>query len=840
MILEFEHDDNNVEDENEEKVQKKEVLTLSKKAQQKILQKDQLKQHKSGSRTISVEIKTKKHSKIIDSQESKDLETYLENEPRKLTDDEFENRLKALKKALKEKDGKEEKKQPRQTKKIFVYEDVQRESITKESKKTLEQTKKEKKTEQTSTSPIVLKSTSYDTPTLSKNNKKATFPDPENKSKEKEEGALNKRKVLRVNKKTSQEKYSVESSGKLNRYVLTRVLDDNFEEHQRSIASLKRAQSKQKLKKDISNEETQIVREVIIPEALTVAELANRMAIRSSEVIKELIKLGIMATINQTIDADTAELICTEFGHKSKRILDSDVEIGLHEAYDNPEDIKPRAPIVTVMGHVDHGKTSLLDALRKTDVVTKEVGGITQHIGAYQVTLPLDKKITFIDTPGHAAFSAMRTRGAEVTDIVILVVAADDGVKEQTIEAISHAKAAKVPFIVAVNKIDSAEANPQKVCQELLKHDVVVEEYGGDVICVEVSAKQKKNLDKLEEAVLIQAEFLDLKANPTCPARGVVIEAKMDIGRGSVATVLVQNGKLKTGDIFVAGTKWGRVRILINDHGECINEAYPSVPVEVTGWSGIPEAGDVFYVVSDEAKAREIAEYRTNRYRDQTISVVGSSMEDMMSQISSGKAKELPVVIKADVHGSLEAIRSSILKLSNEKISVKVLHGGVGGINESDITLAQASSSIVIGFNVRANAQARELARTSGIKIHYHSIIYNVLDDMQKIMKGLYAPEQREKYLGRAEIRTVFNVKKIGRIAGCFVIDGIIKRNAKVRVIRDDIVIFEDDIKALKRFKDEVKEVKESYECGITFNKHDDIHEKDIIECFEIEMVQAS
>ena len=549
-----------------------------------------------------------------------------------------------------------------------------------------------------------------------------------------------------------------------------------------------------------------------------------------------------MATINQTIDADTAELIIMEFGHKVRRVSEADIEEGLSGT---PEDDEPgklvsRPPVVTIMGHVDHGKTSLLDALRKTDVVSGEAGGITQHIGAYQIERN-GQKITFLDTPGHAAFTEMRARGANVTDIVIIVVAANDSIMPQTIEAINHAKAAGVPIIVAVNKIDLPDANPMKVKQDLLTHEVVVEDMGGEVQCIEISAKNKTNLDKLEEAILLQSELLELKANPDKPAQAVVVESKMETGRGSVATVLIQSGTLRKGDIFVVGAETGRVRILIDDCGEQIEEAGPGKPVEVLGLNGTPEAGDTLNVVESEARAREITEYRQRMKREKhaaATSTAGKSFEDLLAASKeAGEKQILPVVIKADVHGSVEAIIGSLEKITedNAEIGVQVLHSGVGGITESDVTLANASGALIIGFNVRANAQAREQATRDGVDIRYYNIIYNVIDDAKAILSGMLSPAHREEYLGQAEIRQVFNITKVGKIAGCMVTLGMVKRGAKVRLLRDDVVIHDNGVlKTLKRFKDEVKEVKEGMECGMAFENYDDIKEGDIIECFEV------
>ena len=627
-----------------------------------------------------------------------------------------------------------------------------------------------------------------------------------------------------------------EASRKLDRKTITRALSGEEDTRGRSQASLRR--SRQKQKQTPPPEQVKVVREVIITDTITVGELANRMAVRSKDVITALMKLGMMVTINQTIDADTAELLCGEFGHKFKRISDSDIELGLKGIEDSASDLSFRAPVVTVMGHVDHGKTSLLDALRKTDIVSGEAGGITQHIGAYQVTLKSGKKITFIDTPGHAAFTEMRARGANVTDIVVLVVAADDGIKEQTIEAIHHARAAKVPIVVAINKIDKPDVNPDRVRSELLQHEVILEEFGGDILSVEVSAKKLLNLDILEEKILLQAEILDLKSNPNRPAEGVIIEAQINKGRGTIATILIQRGSLKIGDIFVAGSEWGRVRALVNDHGQKTEAALPAMPVEVLGFNGVPSAGDEFFVVETEARAREVADFRKSRQRNaKAAASARGSMEQMMTQIAAGEVSELPVIIKSDVQGSLEAIQASLSKLSTDEVSMRILHGGVGDINESDVTLARASSGIVIGFNVRANPQARELSRKDGINIRYYSIIYDVIDDMRKLMSNKLAPTLIEKFLGFAEIRTVFSSSKIGKVAGCYVTEGYIKRGAKIRLRRDDKVIYEGDLHSLKRFKDEVREVKESYECGIVLTNFNDIQEKDVLECFEMESI---
>jgi translation initiation factor IF-2 len=606
----------------------------------------------------------------------------------------------------------------------------------------------------------------------------------------------------------------------------------------RSLAAVKRAREKEKRHLMAQQPQAKVVRDVILPETITVQELASRMAERGADVIKSLMKMGVMATINQVIDADTAELIVNEFGHKMRRVTEGDIETGLLGVEDVDDHLLARPPIVTIMGHVDHGKTSLLDALRQTDVAAHEAGGITQHIGAYQVQLDNGGKITFIDTPGHAAFTEMRARGANVTDIVVLVVAADDGIMPQTVEAIRHAKAAKVPIIVAINKIDKPDADVTRVRNELLSHELVVEELGGDVLAVEVSAKMKTNLDKLEQALLLQAEVLELRANPDRAAQGAVIEAKLERGRGTVATLLVQKGTLKVGDILIAGSEWGRVRALLDDRGRSVDTAGPATPVEVLGLQGTPQAGDTFVVVESEARAREIAEFRAHRHRQhQMAAAKRGTLEQMFTKIQAGETKELAVVIKGDVQGSVEAITASLNQLATDEVKVRVLHAAVGGINESDVTLARASGGMIIGFNVRANPQARELAKRDHIDIRYYSIIYNVVDDARAALTGMLAPTLRERFLGNAEIREVFNITKFGKVAGCMVVEGTVKRGAKVRLLRDSVVIHEGTLKTLKRFKDEVREVKEGFECGMAFENYDNIQKGDIIECFEVEEV---
>lgn len=621
--------------------------------------------------------------------------------------------------------------------------------------------------------------------------------------------------------------------------TVVQALEGGVAERTRSLAAVRRARQKQR-GADYGQPQEKIVRDVVIPEVITVQELSNRMAERGADVIKALMKMGVMATINQSIDADTAELLVSEFGHRIRRVAESDVEIGLKGEDDTSESLKSRPPVVTIMGHVDHGKTSLLDALRQTDVAAREAGGITQHIGAYQVTLENGGKITFIDTPGHEAFTEMRARGANTTDIVILVVAADDGVMPQTIEAIRHSKAAGVPMIIAINKSDLPDANPDRVRNELLQHDIVVEQMGGDVQTVEVSAKTRMGLDKLEEAILLQAEILELKANPDRAGEGTVVEAKLEKGRGSVATVLIQRGTLKVGDIFVTGSEWGRVRALVNDRNEQIESAGPAEPVEVLGLNGTPLAGDDFVVLETEARAREIAEFRDRKKRDAAQVASGrGTLEQMFSKIAAGEVKEFPVVVKGDVQGSVEAIVASLEKAAgdNEEVKARVLHSAVGAINESDITLANATGAMIIAFNVRANPQARDLARRDGIEIRYYSVIYDVIDDVKAALSGLLSPTLRETFIGNAEIREVFNITKVGKVAGCMVTDGVVKRGAGVRLLRDNVVVHEGTLKTLKRFKDEVREVRESYECGMAFENYDNIQVGDVIEAFEREEV---
>ncbi|MCC6001853.1 MAG: translation initiation factor IF-2 [Pararhodobacter sp.] len=629
-------------------------------------------------------------------------------------------------------------------------------------------------------------------------------------------------------------------SGKL---TLSAALDGSEGGRQRSLAAMKRKQEKARAKAmGQSQRSEKQVRDVQLPETIVVQELANRMAERAADVVKSLMKMGMMVAQNQAIDADTAELVIEEFGHRAVRVSDSDVEQVIHSVEDKDEDLHPRPPIITIMGHVDHGKTSLLDAIRKTNVVSGEAGGITQHIGAYQVTTESGAVLSFLDTPGHAAFTSMRARGAHVTDIVVLVVAADDSVMPQTIEAINHAKAAKVPMIVAINKCDKPAADANRVRTELLQHEVVVEAMSGDVQDVEVSALTGKGLDTLLEAIALQAEILELKANPDRSAMGAVIEAKLDVGRGPVATVLVQHGTLRKGDIFVVGEQWGKVRALINDQGERVDEAGPSVPVEVLGLNGTPEAGDVLNVVETEAQAREIATYRENLAKEKRAAAgAATTLEQLMAKAKAdADVAELPVLVKADVQGSAEAIVQALEKVGNEEVRVRVLHYGVGAITDSDVGLSEASKAPILGFNVRANATARNAAQQKGVEIRYYSIIYDLIDDIKAAASGLLKDEVRENFIGYAAIRQVFKVSGVGKVAGCLVTEGVARRSAGVRLLRDNVVIHEGTLKTLKRFKDEVKEVISGQECGMAFENYDDIREGDVIEIFVRQTVERS
>jgi len=647
-------------------------------------------------------------------------------------------------------------------------------------------------------------------------------------------GRIKTRRKSAVDDRSSKSKEPARRrTGKL---TIANALDD--EERQRSLASVKRAREREKLARQKRGGGDRVVRDVTIPETITVQDLAARMSMRAVDLVKELMKEGQMVMANDILDADTAQLVAEDLGHTVKRVSESDVEEGLGGEADADKDMEARPPVVTIMGHVDHGKTSLLDAMRQTDVVAGEAGGITQHIGAYQVDLGKKGKITFLDTPGHAAFTQMRARGAEVTDIIILVVAADDSIMPQTEEAISHAKAAGVPIIVAINKVDKPDSNPDKVRTDLLQYEIQVESMGGEVQDIEVSALKKTNLDGLQDAILLQSELLELKANPNRAAEGAVVEARLDKGRGAVATLLVERGTLKRSDIVVVGSEWGKVRAMSDDKGKQVKEAGPAYPVEVLGLNGVPEPGDQFYVVESEARAREVAEFRQRQRREKDAAKSsGTSLEQMMAQLQDSEIKELPVVIKGDVQGSVEAIVSALENMSTDEVRVRVLHTGVGGVSESDVILAQASSAPVIGFNVRANKQARDEAERSGVEIRYYSVIYDLLDDLKGTLSGLLDPELRETFLGNAEILEVFSISKHGKVAGCRVTEGKVERGAKVRLIRDNVVIHEGELSQLKRFKDDVNEVPGGQECGMSFANYEDMKVGDVIECFRVEKV---
>ena len=662
-----------------------------------------------------------------------------------------------------------------------------------------------------------------------KTNNKITSQDKLDSAKEEKNSKLTNFKLIKVPKKQNERR-----KGKL---TISEALDENNEKV-RSLAAVKRAREKAKLRltqkpeiKEIQKEKKK--REIIIPDFIAVNDLGSRLAEKNSDIIKILMKLGVMATINQTIDGDTAELVVMEFGHVPKRVSESDVEIGLSGEVDDESDLVLRSPVVTVMGHVDHGKTSLLDAIRKQKVTQTEAGGITQHIGAYRLENSKKSSITFLDTPGHAAFSQMRARGSNVTDIIILVVAADDSVKDQTVEAISHAKAAKCPIIVAINKIDAPNSNPAKVESDLMNHGIVSEKMGGDVLMVEVSAKTKVGLDKLMEAITLQSELLELKSNPSRDACGTVIESKIETGRGPVISVLVQKGTLKVGDIVIAGKEWGKVRALSNDQGERINEALPSYPVEILGLSGAPSSGDEFVVVDSESRAREVTQYRDRMIRmRQSSSVKRGTVEQMLSSANQTEDKDFPVIIKADVHGSKEAIEQSLRKIQVENFKVKILHSGVGEINESDVSLASASNGLILGFNVRSNVQAKNLSKRDNVIIKYFSIIYEVIDDVEKSMKSCLEPEFREDIIGKVKIKKVFRISKSLSIAGCEVLEGKVTNNCDIKVLRDDEKIFQTSIESLKREKNEVKEVNSGTECGIKLRNYNDFKENDILQCF--------
>ncbi len=773
----------------------------------------------SGRSSVAVEVRRSKRSNPTDAAKKQDQEDV------NLTSSEKDARARALQAAL----AGDTKKKALPKRRVMTLEDKKAEEAEKAArKKTEEAEAQDSKGQETILTTDEL---AQPVPPKEEGRRKA-FPQEEKESEESYRDKV---------KKAAPKPTRTTDDRRGGRITITQALNRDYERDRGpSLAAQKRARERARMAAQPFQEpQEKRSREIVLPETITVQELSNRMAEPGKEVIKFLMGMGVMATGTQIIDADTAELIIHEFGHVVRRVTDADVEIGLNDMEDEEKDLEPRPPVVTIMGHVDHGKTSLLDALRETDVVAGEAGGITQHIGAYQVTLASNEKITFLDTPGHAAFTEMRARGANVTDIVVVVVAANDSIMPQTIEAINHAKAANVPIIIAVNKIDLPDANPMKVKQDLLQHEVIIEEMGGDVQCIEISALQKTNLDKLEEAILLQAEILELKSNPNRNAQGFVVESKIEVGRGSVATVLIQKGTLKIGHIFVAGSVFGKVRAIIDDKGKHIKEAIAGQPVEILGANATPSAGDIFNVTTDEGKAREIAEYRERKIKETAAAkaVKGrTTMEQILEQREVGEKTRLSLIIRADVFGSIEAITGSLTKMEdeNEGIHIQVLHTGVGGITESDVILANASNAIIIGFNVRANQQARDLAAHESVEMRYYNVIYNVIDDAKALLTGMLAPTIREVYLGQALIKEVFNITKVGKVAGCEISTGSVKRGSKVRLLRDDVVIHEGMLKTLKRFKEEVKEVKEGQECGMAFESYDDIKDGDIIECYEV------
>ncbi len=771
---------------------------------------------RTSSNNVTVEVKKKRFA-VKDpakTEFSEDLNASLK--PDNLTNDEFSSRLQVIKQAREKQ--------------------VQEEKLLEQLKKEPEQeiTKEDLQLEPSVIAEITLENIFEDAASQKHDHVKKKHVEKEDVGLEEKESSKKHVKLEHKAKVVTKSKYddSKKLAGKINSFGEN---DDLDEFRPRSLAALKRRREKARRDhNNISKPQEKIIKDVILPETITVAELSNRMTERLADVTKELMKLGMFVTGSQIIDADTAELVISAFGHNFKRVTEGDVEKIL-EFKDSEEDLKTRPPVVTIMGHVDHGKTSLLDALRSSDVALGEAGGITQHIGAYQITLKNGQHITFIDTPGHEAFTAMRSRGAKATDIVILVVAADDGIMAQTVEALNHAKAAEVPIIVAINKIDKPGADPTRVKSELLQHGLIAEDLGGETLIVEVSAKQKTNLDILEETILLQAEMLNLKANYNTKASGMVIESKVDKGKGVITTLLVQRGTLRVGDIVVAGTSYGRVRVIHDDKGRILSEATPATPVEVLGLDMASDAGDSFNAVDQEKQAREISEYRSQKKSllKNAMNKRGS-LEELFMRSGDGKLKELPIIIKADVQGSIEAISGSLQKFNSDEVKVKILHTAVGGINESDIALAKASQAIIVGFNVRANPQARQQAESEGVDIRYYSIIYNLIDDVKAILSGMLSPTIREEYIGLAEIRKVYNITKFGKIAGSYVLNGHILRGAGVRLLRDNIVIHEGKLKTLRRFKEDMKEVKEGFECGIAFENYEDIKEGDKVEVFKI------
>ncbi len=805
----------------------------------------QVKQSFARGRTKNVVVETKRKRVMVPKSSSNASKSSAAKNIGGATDAEMERRLRALQ-AAKAREVEEQERREREEQERAVERDRRRaeaEAKEREEKEREERAKRRAEEEEArrkeaeardKPSPKATPETASSQRAAAPSSSPAT-PGPNTRSNE----APRRRTEDREDRRGRNREDSGRRSGKL---TVNQALSEGEGARQRSLASMKRKQERARQKTVDSSEREKIIREVQLPETIVVSELANRMAERAAAVVKTLMQNGIMATQNQVIDADTAELIIEEFGHKVLRVSDADVEDVIDTLDDKQEDLRPRPPVITIMGHVDHGKTSLLDAIRKTKVVSGEAGGITQHIGAYQVKTDSGAVLSFLDTPGHAAFTSMRARGAQVTDIVVLVVAADDSVMPQTIEAINHAKAAQVPMIVAINKIDKPEADPNRVRTELLQHDVIVEAMSGEVQDVEVSAISGQGLDDLLESIALQAEILELKANPKRSAAGAVIEAQLDVGRGPVATVLVQNGTLNQGDIFVVGEKWGKVRALVDDKGDRIKTAGPSVPVEVLGINGTPEAGDVLNVVETEAQAREIASYREQAAKDKRAAAgAATTLDQLLAKAKADKdVAELPVLVKADVQGSAEAIMQALEKVGNDEVRVLVLHSGVGAITESDIGLAEASGAPVIGFNVRANAPARTAANQKGVEIRYYSVIYDLVDDVKAAASGLLSAEIRENFIGYAEIKEVFRISGIGNVAGCLVTEGVARRSAGVRLLRDNVVIHEGTLKTLKRFKDEVKEVQSGQECGMAFENYEDIRAGDVIEIFEREEVQRS
>lgn len=831
------------------------------------------------SRTVEVEVKKKRSGLAIDITKSStksytlDVKEEAGKQGGKLTDKEFKARVKALQEAIKEENARDEDLQvsdvpetPKQQDDSVINTEQKefeapKSDIFVEDKKSLKTTSKKKEQYEPLSKPVVFKAKEY--------NKQKQSPKKQNVEKKKEERIKNEPqlkqlertvpdiplkerettsnvrqrdrmlddidspKKMRLVVKIRNSDRRSQNSGKMSRAMIDRIMDDDLEERSRSMASIKRA--RQKLKStDQPKEVSKVIRDVDIPDMITVGELANRMAVRSAEVVKYLMSIGTIATINQSIDGDTAEVICSEFGHKPRRVSDADIENELLNVKDDPKDLTPRAPIVAVMGHVDHGKTTLLDTLRKTSVAQREAGGITQHVAAYQIDAGNGRKITFIDTPGHAAFSKIRARGAVITDIIVLVVAADDGIKDQTIEVIKQAKAQNVPIVVAINKIDKPDINIDKVKTELMAQEVILEEFGGDTLNAEISAKQNINLNGLLESILLQAEILDLKANANRAPVGTILESRIDKGKGVIASVIVQHGTIRKGDIFVAGGTFGKVRTIYDDTGKILSSAMPSTPVEIAGFDSAPEPGDILAVVDSEQKAREIAEYRRNAQKAKAGREKVKTMDQLLSS-NNGDVKELNVLVKADMYGSLEAVVASLESIQHPEISLKIVEKGVGIISESDVDFAKTTNAVIVGFNVNTSMAAKESAKFYGIKILNHNVIYHITADVKAIMGSMLSPIIEENYIGKADVRKIFTISRLGTIAGCYVVDGIIKKaNSKIKVLRNSKCIFEGKIKSMKHEKDEIKESRQAHECGILAEDYNDFKEGDQIECYEI------